>query len=201
LAHELRQPLSSIEAIVYYLKLTLPEAGAAVREQLETVRRQVHQAGWLLDDAMRSLRAGGQPGEPCAVNECIETLAAELAMHHERSLQLRLEAGLPPVGMPRAVLRGLLSGLVDLVWDVAAARGPVSIQSSGNPDAVSLHLRAEHLEADAPHIASLLAPPQRRAGHAASGSLRLVESFGGTLAAEACASSLLVEIRMPAAHA
>ncbi len=52
LAHELRQPLSTIESIAYYLELSLPQADSRLREQLARVRQLVEQSGWMLDDTL-----------------------------------------------------------------------------------------------------------------------------------------------------
>src|SRR5579871_1207756 len=47
LAHELRQPLSTIESIAYYLTLILPE-DEKVREQLDRIQSLVEQSNWML---------------------------------------------------------------------------------------------------------------------------------------------------------
>ena len=47
LAHELRQPLSTIESIAYYLTLILPE-DEKVREQLDRIQQLVEQSNWML---------------------------------------------------------------------------------------------------------------------------------------------------------
>jgi signal transduction histidine kinase len=52
LAHELRQPLSTIESIAYYLELSLPQADPRVKEQLTRVRQMVEQSGWMIEDAL-----------------------------------------------------------------------------------------------------------------------------------------------------
>ena len=47
LAHELRQPLSTIESIAYYLTLILPD-DEKVREQLDRIQQLVEQSNWML---------------------------------------------------------------------------------------------------------------------------------------------------------
>ncbi|SRR5579883_2582641 len=47
LAHELRQPLSTIESIAYYLTLILPQ-DEKVREQLDRIQLLVEQSNWIL---------------------------------------------------------------------------------------------------------------------------------------------------------
>jgi hypothetical protein len=50
LAHELRQPLSTIESIAYYLTLILPE-DEKTREQLDRIQQLVEQSNWMLNSA------------------------------------------------------------------------------------------------------------------------------------------------------
>ncbi len=50
LAHDLRQPLSTIESIAYYLTLILPE-DEKTREQLDRIQQLVEQSNWMLTSA------------------------------------------------------------------------------------------------------------------------------------------------------
>jgi signal transduction histidine kinase len=52
LAHELRQPLSNIEAIAYYLSMILPPNDAKVQPQLARIRELVEQSNLILSDAL-----------------------------------------------------------------------------------------------------------------------------------------------------
>lgn len=60
LVHELRQPLSSIEAIAYYLEMTLPAEQAQARQYMRTIQDLVAQASCTLDSAASPVR------KPCA---------------------------------------------------------------------------------------------------------------------------------------
>jgi signal transduction histidine kinase len=51
LVHELRQPLSSIEAIAYYLEMTLPAEQFQARQYMRRLQQLVDQASSLLDSA------------------------------------------------------------------------------------------------------------------------------------------------------
>jgi signal transduction histidine kinase len=57
LAHELRQPLSTIESIAYYLEIVLPPQDRKVRFQVEKLQQLVQQASWILSDAVDYLQA------------------------------------------------------------------------------------------------------------------------------------------------
>jgi nitrogen-specific signal transduction histidine kinase len=56
LVHELRQPLSSIEAIAYYLEMTLPAEQAQARQYMRTIQDLVAQASSLLHSAAAPIR-------------------------------------------------------------------------------------------------------------------------------------------------
>ena len=51
LIHELRQPLSSIEAIAYYLEMTLPPEQIQARLYMRRLQQLVDQTSSVLEDA------------------------------------------------------------------------------------------------------------------------------------------------------
>ena len=52
LAHELRQPLSNIEAIAYYLSMILPPGDDKIQPQLARIRELVEQSNLIISDAL-----------------------------------------------------------------------------------------------------------------------------------------------------
>ena len=56
LAHELRQPLSTIEAIAYYLEIMLPADQLEARRYLARVRRMVEESNCILINALRQAK-------------------------------------------------------------------------------------------------------------------------------------------------
>jgi nitrogen-specific signal transduction histidine kinase len=56
LAHELRQPLSAIEAIAYYLEMTLPAEQVAVRQHLLRIQKLVEQSSDIVSRAVHDAR-------------------------------------------------------------------------------------------------------------------------------------------------
>ena len=52
LAHELRQPLSSIEAIAYYLEMTLPPGQFEARHYMMQVQRLIAETNSMLDHSV-----------------------------------------------------------------------------------------------------------------------------------------------------
>jgi signal transduction histidine kinase len=59
LIHELRQPLSSIEAIAYYLEMTLPAEQVQARQHMTHLQRLVEEANAVLE------RGAGIVRKPC----------------------------------------------------------------------------------------------------------------------------------------
>lgn len=60
LVHELRQPLSSIEAIAYYLEMTLPVGQVQARYHMTQLQCLVEEATAILE------RSAGTVRKPCA---------------------------------------------------------------------------------------------------------------------------------------
>ncbi len=56
LIHELRQPLSSIEAIAYYLEMTLPSEQVQARQYMRRLQELVDQSTAVLDRAAVDFR-------------------------------------------------------------------------------------------------------------------------------------------------
>ncbi len=66
LAHDLRQPLSNIEAIAYYLSMILPTNDAKIQPQLARIRELVEQSNSILSDALRLAPAPVVASQPVA---------------------------------------------------------------------------------------------------------------------------------------
>ena len=66
LAHELRQPLSNIEAIAYYLSLILPPGDEKIQVQLAHIRELVEQSNRILSTALGLEPATATATQPVA---------------------------------------------------------------------------------------------------------------------------------------
>ena len=63
IVHDLRQPLSNIETIAYYLTLVLPKGDEKIQAHLERIRELVQQSSDILSNSVR--QAGcSQPADP-----------------------------------------------------------------------------------------------------------------------------------------
>jgi nitrogen-specific signal transduction histidine kinase len=56
LAHDIRQPLSTVENCVYYLKLVTASDNSSVQEHLDLIQREMEEVDRILTEAMSQLR-------------------------------------------------------------------------------------------------------------------------------------------------
>lgn len=142
LIHELRQPLSAMESIAYYLTMVVPQHDARIRRQAERLEQLVHQTAGILADALHLAQA--QPPRPQIIDlhELILEAAAERGRAGRQSrVSLAAEpalAALDPVHARRLVdtLLSLTGGgpLETRIVDseiVLEARLPLSPSSLG----------------------------------------------------------------------
>lgn len=130
IAHELRQPLSTIESIAYYLSLVLPRDGGRIQEQLTQLQRLVEQSNWILTSGLQL----ADPQPPCPVLMNIE----ELVMHQAAArpsppdtlLQLELAGDLPLVNLDPGLGGALIENLVMLFRQLATEAHPVILRTS-----------------------------------------------------------------------
>lgn len=77
LTHELRQPLSAMESIAFYLQMTLPSGNAEVSAQIDRLQQQVDNANWILTDCLHRLHPTPANPEPVDIPELINEVLAE----------------------------------------------------------------------------------------------------------------------------
>jgi K+-sensing histidine kinase KdpD len=133
LAHELRQPLSAIESIAYYLSLALPENDGH-REHLARLQQLVEQSNWILANGLGL--ADPRPVDPETID--IETLIAEAISSRPASidppLQCELADDLPLVPLDPVYGRALIENVLGLFRQIATEAHPVELRtrSEGN---------------------------------------------------------------------
>ena len=99
MAHELRQPLSTIESIAYYLDLILPRHDPRVRTQLERLQRLVEQSNWIVNNAVHFVQASPAAPEVVDLAEMISAAVSEcppgppICVDQSQSRLVRLDPG------------------------------------------------------------------------------------------------------------
>ena len=130
IAHELRQPLSAIESIAYYLSLALPRDSGPAREQAGRLQQLVEQSNWILTSALQladCCAAGPATGESGRADypDC-HARAAE----SDSSIRLELAGGLPLVRLDPGRGRALLENLLHLFRQLASDLHPVRVTTA-----------------------------------------------------------------------
>jgi len=185
IAHELRQPLSAMESIAYYLSLVLPRDGGPAREQAARLQQLVEQSNWILTSALQL--ADRMPLAPQLVN--LETLVRQVA---DSSIRLELAGGLPLVRLDPVRGRALLENLLLLFRQVASNRYPVRVSTAKGEGGVVLAMATA-----APGYRSEagLGPG---CGLSIESARRVVEAHGGTFRIQVdAASGVGVEVVLP----
>ena len=128
LAHELRQPLSNIEAIAYYLSMVLPSGDAKIQAHLARIRELVAQSNWILTSAMSLTPSRRAAPQAIALEELItESVSFSGAQAH---VNLALCGDLPPVQLDPREGRDLVDSLLMMFRTMADGSGPITVTTS-----------------------------------------------------------------------
>jgi signal transduction histidine kinase len=139
IAHEARQPLSTIESIAYYLSLVLPRGDEKVHEQLERIQRLVEQTDWILTSALQL--AEPVPGLRESVD--VEELMARAVTTRFPSTDppaMNLCDGLPRVDADPTTAFALIDNLVMLFRTVATKAHPLTLRASAQQSGVAIEM-------------------------------------------------------------
>ncbi len=88
LTHELRQPLSAMESLAYYLDIILPEGETRPRQQLEKIQRMIEQMSSIMDDASTFVRASEPQPAAVLLDELVTTAVVERMRGRKLNLHL-----------------------------------------------------------------------------------------------------------------
>jgi hypothetical protein len=134
-AHELRQPLSNIEAIAYYLSMVLPPGDAKIQAQLIRLRELVEQSSWILSSALRL--AGPACAAPRPVPVRLDELITEAVSFSgaaKANVILALGGDLPLVRLDPRDGREMVDSLLMLFRTMSAGVDPVTVTTSARPE-------------------------------------------------------------------
>src|SRR5882762_10844565 len=97
IAHELRQPLSTIEAIAYYLTLVLPHDDPKIHEQLIRLQQLVEQSNWILTSGLHLADPPSIEPTPLDLAEIIAETVTARSGEIDPPVRLELANDMPPV--------------------------------------------------------------------------------------------------------
>lgn len=195
LAHELRQPLSGMESIAYYLDMVLPAEDENLRSQVDNLRQMVQQASWILDDAVHSVRVAPATPEILRLDHFVARLTADVQLREEHHLHVHLMAPRVDVTCDVSQAEYLIGTLLDFFRHVARVSEPISVSTSNLGPFGGITIETHSAQGDVAALRRLLDPQLY-------GSLRaLVEANAGSFAIEAEPPGILrVCIQLPASN-
>lgn len=201
LAHELRQPLSAMEAITYYLHLTVVQDPNA-RQQIDKLRQLIEQAGWILSDAVHFLQSA--PARPALhdVHEILEVVLSRLSTEDQDAVFVDLAESFPLLNLDLSQMQHLLTTALRFCLRTARQSYPVEVATRIEGDRAIILFSTEAPGLDAQSFDSLFSPfedhPSPAAGLGLASVRRIAEVHGGAcdLAVDA-AGELQLRVALP----
>jgi signal transduction histidine kinase len=192
LSHELRQPLSGIESIAYYLDMVLGDAQPEIAQHCQRLRCMVQQANWILNDAFLAVCLHDAPLAPFPLRTFFTALGAQLVHQEECTLELHFTPSIPSISAPLPAAR-LFEHLLAFFRDVALAFDPICVSATLEAGFVRLTIQSE-ITIDASEIRRLLAALAQGSGvHA------FFQACGATLDSTVADGALTLSMRFAAA--
>ncbi len=140
MAHELRQPLSTIESIAYYLALVLPPDDEKI-QHLDRIQRLVEQSNWIVTSAQQLAEPVRLSLQPLRIERLVEEILAERSTPGDAP-ETEIQPGLPAVSLDPAMARALLINLLMLFRCIARPGCPARLALRGD-GAVTLELATD----------------------------------------------------------
>lgn len=140
IAHELRQPLSAIESIAYYLSLVLPRENSPARTQAVRLQQLVEQSSWILTNALQLAEIMPLAPQSLNLEELITQVVSARAVNGGPTLRLDLAGGLPLVSLDPGRARALVENLLVLFRQLASDMYPARLSTSVQEGKVCLEI-------------------------------------------------------------
>ncbi|MBL8178389.1 MAG: HAMP domain-containing histidine kinase [Bryobacterales bacterium] len=203
LAHELRQPLSTIEASTYYLKLILEEQDCGALRQLDRIEQMVHQIGWILSDAVHYLQAATPRRQLLDLAETAGTAIASLTQEQQVELDWSEATPIPLVAMDPSQALHMMRSVLQVFRQVGRSEAPVSIALRSDQGCALITFSCEAPASVCEQCGELLHPFAAHlpagAGLGLASVKRIAEAHGGAVRIFPQGENLAFEIRLPSA--
>jgi signal transduction histidine kinase len=189
IAHQLRQPLSTMEAIAYYLSITLPPHETKALEQVVKLQRLVQDTNLILSDAVHYLRAS--PSHPVRVelNGIVTDAVSEIRMFGGPLSPLSCGPNPVPVWIDAAQAAHMAQSLLNYFRQVLPATDPIEISVSAAGGEARVAFRTASSACTPEQLLSLLQPDRPRLGSGSGLAMasvrRIVDAHGGRIEVEA----------------
>jgi signal transduction histidine kinase len=202
LAHELRQPLSTIESIAFYLDLVLPPNATNAREQLAKLQDLVEQSSWIVSNAMDFVHATTATPERIDLEEILQLA---VALFSDRAAHVAADAlrDAPAIRADRAQAERLLRNLL-IFFEQAEAAGPIVFDAAFDNVSGFVVIQASARAAASPREIERLFQPfhptlPAGVGLAMASMVRIAEGHGGWIRTSAGDNRVTIQIALPQA--
>lgn len=178
LAHELRQPLSCMESIAYYLEMVLPPTDEKVWNQVENLRSMVQQASWILEDVVHAVKTTPPNPSSLRLDHFVARVTSEIQLREEQHLHVHLTAPGVTIACDSSQVEYLITTLLDFFRHVVRVSEPISVSTGSSGEFASITIDTCSAQGDVTSLSRLLDPQPY-------GSVRtLTEANGGSLRIE-----------------
>lgn len=143
IAHDIRQPLSAIESIAYYLSLVLPAASPANekhREQLLRIQQLVEQSNWILSNGLALADSRAAAPETVDLAELITQTISSRPASLDPPVNCDLAPDLPLVHLDPGFGRALIENILGLFRQLATEKYPVLLRTSTVTNGVEIEV-------------------------------------------------------------
>ena len=139
LAHEIRQPLSAIESIAYYLTLVLPHGDDKVHSQLRQLQQLVEQSDWILSNGLNLAGPLAISPELLDFEELLTEVISSRGWPPECLPRLEFAGDLPLVRLDPGLGRALAGNLLMLFRQLATESHPAILRTAADTLKSPLH--------------------------------------------------------------
>ncbi|PYT13564.1 MAG: hypothetical protein DMG59_20125 [Acidobacteria bacterium] len=130
IAHELRQPLSTIESVAYYLTLIVPPEDEKVQEQLARLQQLVEQSNWILTSGLQVADPSPASPEPVDLEGFIRETIADQPAPGNLPVRLEFAGNLRLVRLDAGLGRALIENVWMLFRQLSTEQHPMTMRTS-----------------------------------------------------------------------
>lgn len=183
IAHELRQPLSAMESIVYYLQLTVADDPRA-HAQIEKLHQLIEHSGAILSDAVHYLQSAPLRLERLDLHEALAECLSRLTSPDQSKVELELAEPAPVLPFDRMQMQHLMTAALRFCLRISRRNHPVALATHNGEGHAALEFstNAEGIEIPTPE--DLFVPfedhPATATGLGLASARRIAEAHGGS---------------------
>lgn len=182
-AHELRQPLSTIESIAYYLELILPADQPRARQQVQKLQELVEQSNWIVSNAANFVQACAPELEEIDIEQFIAPMVADAAEDSGPAIHALVHA--ISINMDPYQAQHLFRNVLTFFRQIAINEYPVEVEASTNDAWVTIDIRTGTPGYSAREVKSMFEPFSSGlpagSGLSLASVRRIIAAHGGTV--------------------